>query len=240
MSAQIAITDFRPDLARFEVVRIQVGEVTIFKTSVGEMDNNAYLLVDSRAPQRSLLIDAAADADHLLAVSEQVGATIATVVTTHSHADHQGALAELISRTGAEHLTAAEDAADISEPAQRVLSDGDHVSFGADINLEAFILHGHTKGGVALALTGGAGAGTIAASAAAVPTVTHLFVGDSLFPGGVGKTATAAEFERLLSDVEAKIFRRYPADTMVHPGHGNSTTVGEQAPQVEQWRQRGW
>ena len=68
----------------------------------------------------------------------------------------------------------------------------------------------------------------------------HLFVGDSIFPGGVGKTYSPEDFTQLIDDVESRVFHAYPADSVIHPGHGKDTTVGVESPEVENWRQRGW
>ena len=89
-------------------------------------------------------------------------------------------------------------------------------------------LVGHTPGSIALVLRG-TGTGP-----------THIFSGDSLFPGGVGKTDSPADFASLLDDVTGKIFDRFCDQTIIHPGHGDSTTLGAERPQLAQWRARGW
>ena len=88
------------------------------------------------------------------------------------------------------------------------------------------MLRGHTPGGVALG--------------AEINGQQHLFVGDSLFPGGVGKTSSPEDFTQLLDDVISRIFEVYPDDAIVHPGHGASTTLGAERPHLDQWRARGW
>ena len=65
--------DYTGDLSRHEVQRVRVGAIDVYKTSVGEMDNNCHLLVDTRAPERSLLIDACDEADHLKALADAAG-----------------------------------------------------------------------------------------------------------------------------------------------------------------------
>ena len=60
----------------------------------------------------------------------------------------------------------------------------------------------------------------------------HLFTGDSLFPGGPGKTWRAGDFTSLMDDLETKIFGRFDDDTVVHPGHGDDTTLGDGTPTV--------
>ena len=71
--------------------------------------------------------------------------------------------------------------------------------------------------------------------------IVHLFTGDSLFPGGVGNTqGDAARFRQLMDDVEERIFARFPDDAYVHPGHGDSTTLGAERGSLAAWRARGW
>lgn len=219
--------DYTGDLSRHEVQRFTAGTVDVYKTSVGEMDNNCYLLVDRGAPDRALLIDACDEADHLKSLADAAGATVRTIVTTHSHGDHVQALGELLEAWDARHVASSLDAPDLPADVDRRVDQGDTVTFGDDVDLVAFILRGHTRGGVGLALDEGDGPA-------------HLFVGDSLFPGGVGKTTTQESFAQLLHDVEERIFDSYPGDSVVHPGHGSDTTVGSESPHLEEWRNRGW
>lgn len=146
MNDDITISPYSNSPSTRGVERIDYGNVTIYKTSVGSMDNNVYLLVDSREPDNSLLIDAATDADHLIHLVEHVGAQVRTIVTTHSHGDHVQALGELLQSFPARHITSSLDAADIPEPADQQLDGGETITFGENITLPTFILRGHTEG----------------------------------------------------------------------------------------------
>jgi glyoxylase-like metal-dependent hydrolase (beta-lactamase superfamily II) len=199
--------------------------VTLSKISVGGMDNNAYLL-DSGSG--SLLIDAADDDQRIL---DLVGdRTVDTIVTTHRHGDHWQALAAVAKVTGAFLISGRPDLDAIARGASvEGLSgvwDGDSVSVG-DESLEVIGLVGHTPGSITLAYAPSNGP-------------THLFTGDSLFPGGPGKTWSAEDFTSLMNDLEAKIFSRFDDDTVVHPGHGDDTTLGAERPHLGEWRARGW
>ncbi len=77
-------------------------------------------------------------------------------------------------------------------------------------------LVGHTPGSITLAYTGGG--------------VPHLFTGDSLFPGGPGRTNVQEDFTSLMDDLERKVFDAFGDDTVVHPGHGDDTTLGAERP----------
>jgi glyoxylase-like metal-dependent hydrolase (beta-lactamase superfamily II) len=194
----------------------ELGDLTITKVSVGPMDNNAYLL---RSGGEMLLIDAADDAATLLGLIGD--ARLDTVVTTHRHADHWQALAEVVDKTGAESMAHIDDAAEIPV-VNRDLRDGEMISVGS-AELEVIHLVGHTPGSIALLYQN------------------HLFTGDSLFPGGVGNTrGNATNFESLINDVEHKLFDRLPDDTWFYPGHGKDSTLGAERPSLPEWRARGW
>ncbi|HEX8629945.1 MAG TPA: MBL fold metallo-hydrolase [Catenuloplanes sp.] len=199
----------------------ELDALTITKVSVGPMDNNAYLLCCRRTGEK-LLIDAANEAPRLLAL---VGAGLATVVTTHRHQDHWMALAEVIAATGARPVAHAADAAELPVPAETV-ADGATVTVGGS-HLEVIHLVGHTPGSIALLYPDPAG-------------VAHLFTGDSLFPGGPGRTTDPADFASLMDDLAEKIFGRLPDDTWFYPGHGRDSTLGRERPAIGQWRARGW
>ncbi|HEU5486990.1 MAG TPA: MBL fold metallo-hydrolase [Microlunatus sp.] len=196
------------------------------KISVGSMDNNAYLLVPDDGG--AVLIDAADEDDRLL---EMIGdRSVAVIVTTHRHGDHWQALPSLAEVTKAQLVCGRPDVDAIATGAwvEGLVGawDGDEVTVG-DGELEVIGLVGHTPGSIALAFTGSDG-------------VVHLFTGDSLFPGGPGKTAGAADFASLMDDLETKIFGRFDDRTVVHPGHGDDTTLGAERPQLAEWRARGW
>lgn len=200
-----------------------LGTATVTAVSVGGMDNNAYLVADS-ATGALLLVDAAAEPDQLLRLL--AGRPLGAIVTTHRHADHWAALAAVVEATGARTLAGAPDAEAIPVPTDRLLDDGDEVRVG-ELVLPVVRLTGHTPGGIALALTDAAGR-------------VHLLTGDSLFPGGVGRTRSPADFTRLLADVTTKLFDAFGDDTVVLPGHGAPTTLGAERPQLPEWRARGW
>lgn len=198
---------------------------TITKMSVGPMNNNVYVVVCS-ATGESLLVDAANEADRILALVEQLPKPLGHLVTTHQHGDHWLALEEVARTTAVETAAHPLDAEALPVTPDRLLSDGDTVRVG-ELALDVIHLSGHTPGGIALALIDSDG-------------TTHLFTGDSLFPGGVGKTADQQKFDSLLTDVETKIFGRYPDDAIVYPGHGDDTTLGNERPHLDEWRRRGW
>ena len=206
------------------IVRLSPS-VTMTKISVGPMDNNAYLLQSGSGA--TVLIDAANDSGRLLKLIGDE--PLDTIVTTHRHGDHWNALAAVAEATGARLVGGRPDVEAIEEGANvRGLVgvwDGDQLELG-DASLAVIGLVGHTPGSITLAYTGGGPA--------------HLFTGDSLFPGGPGRTRNPQDFTSLMDDLEAKIFGKFDDDTVVHPGHGDDTTLGVERPHLDEWRQRGW
>jgi glyoxylase-like metal-dependent hydrolase (beta-lactamase superfamily II) len=195
----------------------------ITKVAVGPMDNNAYLLECPATGERAL-IDAANDAGTLLALIGDGG--LARVITTHRHGDHWQALGEVVRATAARTAAGRDDVEGIPVPTDEPLADGDEVPVG-QARLTVIHLVGHTPGSVALLYREPGGR-------------PHLFTGDSLFPGGPGRTTGPGDFTTLMDDLEAKVFGVLPDDTWVYPGHGDDTMLGAERPSLPQWRQRGW
>lgn len=231
----------------------ELNQLIVRKAAVGPMSNNAYLLT-CRASGAQLLIDAADEPDRLLALVREgsPSARLDLVVTTHQHRDHHQGLAEVVAATGAPTAAGAEDTVGIPVPTVRVLRDGDVLTVGY-LTLEVVALRGHTPGSVALAYrepdpepeseteseSENPGTSRVAADGP-VPGRVHLFTGDSLFPGGPGKTTGAPAFGQLLDDLEARVFDRFDDSTWVYPGHGADTTLRVERPHLAEWRARGW
>jgi glyoxylase-like metal-dependent hydrolase (beta-lactamase superfamily II) len=199
----------------------ELPDLTITKVSVGPMDNNAYLL-RCGTDGTQVLIDAANEPDRLL---DLIGGSLATVVTTHRHQDHWQALRAVVDRTGAASLAHEDDAPEIPV-VTGTLRDGDTVPVGT-CALEVIHIVGHTPGSIVLAYRDPGG-------------TAHLFTGDSLFPGGPGRTRNPRDFRSVMNDLEAKVFGRFADDTWFYPGHGNDSTLGAERGSIPEWRARGW
>jgi glyoxylase-like metal-dependent hydrolase (beta-lactamase superfamily II) len=105
------------------------------------------------------------------------------------------------------------------------LSHGDRVEVGG-VTLDVLHTPGHTPGGVCFVLR--------------ADGETHLFAGDTLFPGGPGNTSGNADaFAEIMRSLDEHLFV-LPDETRVYPGHGDDTTIGAERPHLGEWRERGW
>jgi glyoxylase-like metal-dependent hydrolase (beta-lactamase superfamily II) len=202
------------------------GPLTITKLSVGPMDNNADFLRCASTGE-VLLIDAANEPDRL---ADLVGADdgrpeLNHLVTTHRHQDHWQALGAVAGMFQTRQIAHPLDAPELPIPMDELVEHGDTVRFG-EIELEVIHLRGHTPGSIALVYRG--------------DERPHIFTGDSLFPGGVGKTGSPEDFASLVDDVEQRVFAELPDETWVYPGHGDDTTLAVDRGNIPEWRSRGW
>jgi glyoxylase-like metal-dependent hydrolase (beta-lactamase superfamily II) len=201
----------------------ELSHLVVEKLAVGPFDNNAYLLRCS-ATGRQVLVDAAAEPERLLELIGDDG--IDAVVTTHRHRDHWAALAAVVAATGARTIAHVDDAPGIDVVTDDTVVDGETIRVG-EVELTAIHLVGHTPGSIALLYDDPTGA-------------PHLFTGDCLFPGGVGRTTSPEDFASLYGGVVSKLFDRLPDETWIYPGHGKDTTLGNERPALAEWRARGW
>lgn len=176
--------------------------LVVKKLSMGPFDNNCYILRCSTTGE-SIIVDAPSEPSLILKEAE--GTTIRMILITHNHGDHWGALAELREKSGAPVAAHPADAPALPVPVEILLADGQELAFG---QVQAKVIHtpGHTPGSVCL-LAGN-----------------HLISGDTLFPGGPGRTRTPANLDEIIGSITKKLFS-LPDDTLVHPGHGADTIL---------------
>ncbi|MFJ3030646.1 MBL fold metallo-hydrolase [Rothia terrae] len=219
---------------------IDNDELTVRVVAVSEMENNVYLIT-SKSSGEQVLIDAADNFDRIREFVESAAdedldgasARLSTVITTHSHWDHIRALPATVQHFEPHTVAGHDDVEAIDE--QEGVSIAQAVVGGETLRFEGFELEvislvGHTPGSITLVLRGD--------SEEATPTI--LFTGDSLFPGGVGKTNSPEDFKQLLHDVRTKIFDAFDDNTIVLPGHGQHTTLGADRDNLDEWEARGW
>jgi glyoxylase-like metal-dependent hydrolase (beta-lactamase superfamily II) len=199
------------------------GPVLVRKLSVGEFDNNVYVIACARTAE-ALLVDVADRADRLLEALE--GFRPLAAVQTHGHWDHVRAWEELRDDHGIPVWGHPGDADLFPRAVDRELDDGELLPVG-DLEVEVIHLPGHTEGSLLYLVHG--------------PERPHLFSGDTLFPGGPGNTfGNTEDHRRIMDGLEARVFDRLPDATWVYPGHGDDTTLGAERAAVPAWRERGW
>lgn len=198
-------------------------DLSITKIAVGPMSNNAYLLRCSSTGHQ-MLIDAADEPQRLLELIGDGG--LWAVVTTHRHADHWQALQRVAVRSTALCLAGRLDAEHLPVVADVALDHGDEVQVGSCV-LRVIHLIGHTPGSIALVYDDPQGS-------------SHLFSGDSLFPGGPGRTTNPTDFTSLMDGLQTRVFDVMSDETWVYPGHGADTVLGLERPHLDEWRARGW
>lgn len=198
------------------------GDLHVRKLSVGDMDNNVYLIRCCQTSE-ALLVDAADNAPRLR--EALTDASPIAIVQTHGHWDHIRAWDDLTDDPGLPVWGHADEHELFPHPVDRELTDGDVLTVGC---LEVLVRHvpGHTPGSLLFVVAG--------------DERTHLFSGDTLFPGGPGKTTDPDAFTQIMDGLEERIFGELSDDTWVYPGHGDDTTLGRERASLPEWRERGW
>ncbi len=192
--------------------------------AVGDIGANCYIL-GCPETKEAMVVDPGAEARRILATVKEMGVRVRFIVLTHGHLDHIGDVEEVRRETGAKVLIHEQDADCLTnpkknlsaffalpvqgEPADRLLHDGEEIKVGSR---SCKVLHtpGHTAGGICLSFPGG------------------VITGDTLFAGSVGRTDfPGGSMDVLLDSIRGKLLGLDPA-TLVYPGHGPSSTIGEE------------
>lgn len=200
--------------------------ISIDKLAVGPYDNDSYV-VSCDETGAAVVIDAAAEPDRILATCR--GLEVASVLTTHGHLDHIGALDPVKDALAVPWYMHPADVPIAERSPDEPFAGGEEVVLGR-IALHVVHTPGHTPGSVSFVFE------------PRDQTEVHvLFSGDTLFPGGPGATRwDYSDFGQIMDSLENDLFPRLPDDTIVHPGHGPSTTIGQERPHLGEWRARGW
>lgn len=187
----------------------------IDKLSLGPYGTNCYIL-SCRQTGECVLVDAPAEADTIL--GHLKGFDPKYIIITHNHMDHLEAFGEIKANLGIPVAVHPLDAGRLPSQPEIFLKDGATISFG---KVDVKVLHtpGHTPGSICL-LTG-----------------KYLISGDTIFPGGPGKTGSPGALKQIIESLTEKIFI-LPDDTEVYPGHGESTLLGKEKAEFDSFSAR--
>ena len=176
----------------------QDDNVIIHKMECGPYGNNMYLVVCPETNE-SILIDTPAEPDKMIELAKTTD--VKAIIITHNHMDHLLGFEDVTAAIDAPVGIGADDADALSRPADMLFNDGDVISAG-NVNLTAVFTPGHTPGSTCYHTEG------------------HLFSGDTLFPGGPGKSGSPEKLQQLIGSITSKLFA-LGDDTNVFPGHGD-------------------
>jgi glyoxylase-like metal-dependent hydrolase (beta-lactamase superfamily II) len=177
-------------------------DIGIERMELGPYGTNAYIIV-CRKTGDSLVVDAPGDASEI--IEGLKGTKPRYILLSHDHLDHTGVLDLLRSQLKIPLATHLENSNRLENPPEILLKDGESLSLGK-LTVEVLHTPGHTPGSLCFKI------GKI------------LIAGDTIFPGGPGKTNSPGNFRQILASITEKIFK-LPDDTVLYPGHGPETTV---------------
>jgi hydroxyacylglutathione hydrolase len=183
---------------------IREGRLLLTKVGpLGPFANNAYVIADGETGD-AIIVDAPAEPEKVVAAA--AGLTVRRIVVTHRHGDHWQGIDLLRERTNAPVYCHGADRGPYEGKVAGTVADGEEISFGG---LRLRVLHtpGHTPGSICLLVA------------------EHLISGDTLFPGGPGRTVRPEDLRREIESITSRLYV-LPETVRVYPGHGDDTTIG--------------
>ncbi len=190
-------------------------ELEMYKFPSGPYDNNSYLIVCPRS-NRSIVIDTPADASKMVEAAKRTD--VQMVLITHSHFDHILGYEEILAELGVDAGIGRSDAGDLPTPPRFLIDDGDEFTAGG-VTLRAISTPGHTPGSTSFV------------------TGRHLFTGDTLFPGGPGKSDSPRAFRQLVDSVSTRLLT-LDACTTFYPGHGADGSLQDAIDEYQEFAAR--
>ncbi len=199
----------------FEDANVEVRQVI-----TGPLENNVYF-VRCPSTNEAIMVEApGGDPELLLHLCQEMG--VETVVISHGHHDHVGAIRRL--RSKGLRIGIGKGDAPMVRAVDFTINDGDVFKIGA-VSVVAISTPGHTPGSTCFSIN----------------HAPVLLTGDTLFPGGPGATDKPhSNFDTIIDSITTKIFDRFGDTTLVLPGHGKATTIGHERPHLDEWIARRW
>jgi hydroxyacylglutathione hydrolase len=195
--------------------------IAVDRYELGPIGTNCYLVRSTRDAPEAVVVDPGADVARVRLELAEMNAACVAILITHGHWDHLGAVADLAEASGApvhmaeDERILLEDVNSFTPPGVSlrpytpdVLLQGDEALDLAGISFETMRVPGHSPAHLAYHADG------------------HLFSGDLVFAGSVGRTdLPGADWDTLVASIRT-LADRFPPDTVVCPGHGPETTLG--------------
>jgi glyoxylase-like metal-dependent hydrolase (beta-lactamase superfamily II) len=206
-------------VSQVSTLHYEDNQAEIHKVVVGPMDNNVYVLRCKQTGD-AVLLDAANEHDRLLDLAKRLN--VRQVLETHGHWDHIQAVPEM--REAGYSVYVTQEDAGMLPSYDEILDDDDVITVG-QLKLHTIHTPGHTPGSMCFLVDGS-------------PV---LFSGDTLFPGGPGNTSfEGGDFPTIIRSIEDRLFSTLKPDTIILPGHGDQSTIGDERPHLQEWVDRGW
>jgi glyoxylase-like metal-dependent hydrolase (beta-lactamase superfamily II) len=180
------------------------GEIQITKINMGPYNNNGYIVACAETKE-AVIIDTPAEPEKLL--NELGDVQVKAILITHGHQDHRLGFKEITGQVDAPVGVGEADVELLPSPPDIILRDGATIEVGNQ-TIQLLSTPGHTSGSTCLLIG------------------KHLFSGDTLFPGGPGKSRSPEAFKQEIDSITRKLLV-LPDDTAVYPGHGDDTTIGQ-------------
>ena len=173
------------------------SSIRIDRIKCGPYDNNAYLIVCPDTNE-SVILDTPAEPEALIEAAQ--GTNVRYILITHNHMDHLLGFDDVTSAIACPVGIGEADAPALSRPPELLLQDGDEIAVGS-LTLKALETPGHTPGSTSFVVG------------------SHLFTGDTLFPGGPGKSGSPEALAQMIENITGKLF--VLGDLPFYPGHGD-------------------
>jgi len=209
-------------------------EMIYMRIPVGMLQCNCLIIGDPKTLE-AVVVDPGDEVERILSMIGRYKLKVKAIISTHAHIDHVGGLAKLHQYTGAPVMMHRDDlplynAMDVQAAflgmmppeiteVDHLLKDGDILPWG-DFQMNVMHTPGHTPGSLSLFLPQECGKVKLAQP--------HLFAGDTLFAGSIGRTDLwGGSMEQIMDSLQNKLMK-LPEETLVHPGHGATTAIGEE------------
>jgi len=187
-----------------EIEEVSDGRLLLIKIGpLGSVSNNVYIVAD-RETNDAIVVDAPEESEK--AVEAAKAFNVRRIVVTHRHRDHWAGIDPMLAGIDAPVFTHPLDREPYDSYVKGTLDHGDEVEAGS-LKLRVIHTPGHTQGCICLLLG------------------EHLIAGDTLFPGGPGRTRTPEDLKQEIESITSRL-HTLPETTAVYPGHGANTTIG--------------